>query len=119
MRDQPCCFWHLPETAEDAAEARRLGGLHRRRKRTIAAIYGFNGLRTIEDNLALLETVATETFGLENSIARNRALAGFVATAAKLIEVGDLEARIMAIEAAIATRRDDDGESAFDGGALG
>jgi len=32
LRDEPYCFWHAPETAEEAAEARRFGGLHRRKK---------------------------------------------------------------------------------------
>ena len=59
--DQPFCFWHSPETAEEAAEARRLGGLHRRKKKAVASIYDFRGLRTIEDNQALLETAAVET----------------------------------------------------------
>ena len=110
MHDEPFCFWHSPETAEEATEARRLGGLHRRKKKTVAAVYGFGGLRTIEDNQALLETAAIETLALENSIARNRALAGMAATGAKLIEVGDHEERIAALEAAArggAVRTDD------------
>jgi hypothetical protein len=53
MRDEPFCFWHAPETADEAAEARRLGGLHRRKKKAVAAIYGFGGLRTIIDIQAL------------------------------------------------------------------
>jgi hypothetical protein len=100
LRDEPFCFWHSPETAEEAAEARRIGGLHRRKKKTVGAIYGFHGLRTIEDNQALLETAAIETLALENSISRNRALAGFAAVGAKLIEVGDHEERLRALEAA-------------------
>jgi hypothetical protein len=104
MRDEPFCFWHAPETTEDAAEARRLGGLNRRKKRTIAAIYGFHGLRTIEDLQAMLETAAFETLALENSIARNRAVASIVAIGAKLIEVGELEERLASIEAAVGHR---------------
>ena len=100
LRDEPFCFWHAPETAEEAAEARRLGGLHRRKKKTVAAIYGIGGLRTIDDLQGLLETVAIETMALENSISRNRAVAGMVATGAKLIEVGDHEERLRALEAA-------------------
>ena len=100
LRDEPFCFWHAPETAEEAAEARRLGGLHRRKKKTVAAIYGVGGLRTIDDLQGLLETVAIETMALENSISRNRAVAGMVATGAKLIEVGDHEERLRALEAA-------------------
>jgi hypothetical protein len=103
MRDEAFCFWHSPETVDEAAEARRLGGLHRRKKKTVGAIFGFQGLRTIEDNQALLETAAIETLALENSISRNRALATIAGVGAKLIEVGDLEERIAALEAA--TRR--------------
>jgi len=99
-RDVPYCFWHAPETAEEAAEARRLGGLHRRKKKTVAAIYGVGGLRTIDDLQGLLETAVIETMALENSISRNRAIAGMVATGAKLIETGELEERIAALELA-------------------
>jgi hypothetical protein len=111
LRDEPFCFWHSPETAEEAAEARRIGGLHRRKKKTVGAIYGFHGLRSVEDNHALLETAAVETLALENSIARNRALAGFAAVGAKLIEVGDLEERLRALEAAQAQRADEEADS--------
>jgi hypothetical protein len=64
MRDEPFCFWHAPETAEEAAEARRLGGLHRRKKKSVAAVFGFGGLRTIGDNQASLETAAIETLAI-------------------------------------------------------
>jgi hypothetical protein len=106
MRDEPNCFWHAPETAEEAAEARRLGGLHRRKKKTVAAIYGLGGLRTIEDLLGLLETITIETLVLENSISRNKAVGAFIATAAKLLEVGDLAERLAALEVAVAGRAD-------------
>jgi len=118
LRDEPFCFWHSPETAEEAAEARRIGGLHRRKKKTVGAIYGFHGLRTIEDNQALLETAAIETLALENSISRNRALAGFAAVGAKLIEVGELEARLAVVEIALGSGDDDQPDPA-DGGLLG
>jgi len=113
LRDQPFCFWHSPETSEELTEARRMGGLHRRKKRTVVTIYGFGGLRSIEDNQALLETIAVETLGLENSIARNRALTAIVVTGAKLIELGDLASRIAAIEATFGPRRRSDEESVF------
>lgn len=100
MQDEPNCFWHSPETAEEAGEARRLGGLHRRKKKTIGAVYGFRGLRTLEDVQALLETAATETLALENTISRNRAVTGIAATALKMIEVGEIEERLRALEAA-------------------
>jgi hypothetical protein len=103
MRDEPFCFWHAPETAEEAAEARRLGGLHPRKKKSVASVFGFGGLRTIADNQALLETAVIETLAIENSISRNRALAAMAATGGKLIELGDLADRVTALE--LASRR--------------
>jgi hypothetical protein len=100
MRDEPFCFWHAPETAEEAAEARRQGGLNRRKRKTVSAIFGFRGLRTVEDNQALLETAAIETLLLPNSIPRNRVITQIASTGAKLLEVGDQEERIAALEAA-------------------
>ena len=105
LRDEEFCFFHSPETAEEAAEARRLGGLHRRKKKSVAAIYGFAGLRTISDSQTLLETAAIETLAIENSINRNRTLATFVSTAAKLIELGELADRVAALEAAALASR--------------
>lgn len=114
LRDEEFCFFHSPETAEEAAEARRLGGLHRRKKKSVAAIYGFAGLRTISDSQTLLETAAIETLAIENSINRNRTLATFVATAAKLIEVGELADRVAALEAAaLASRASSAADDAF------
>ena len=104
MRDEPFCFWHAPETAEEAAEARRLGGLHRRKKRTVASIFGLGGLRTIEDLQGLLETITIENLVLENSISRNRTVGTFLTIGAKLLEVGELAERLAVLEAAIKPR---------------
>jgi len=104
MRDEPFCFWHDPGTAEEVAEARRLGGLNRRKKRTVAAIYGLGGLRTIEDLQGLLETITIDTLTLENSVARNRTVGGFLTIGAKLLETGEFAERLAALEAAVAAR---------------
>jgi hypothetical protein len=113
LREEPFCFWHAAGTADELAEARRMGGLHRRKKKTVATIYGFGGLRSIEDNQALLETIAVETLALENSIARNRALTAIVTAGAKLIELGDLAARVTAVEAALSPRGQSGEDAAF------
>jgi hypothetical protein len=78
-----------------------MGGLHRRKARSVATIYDFSGLRTVESAQRLLETAALETLALENSIARNRTLISAAAGAGKLIEAGDLDARLAAVEAAV------------------
>jgi hypothetical protein len=92
------CFWHSPDTADELAEARRTGGFHRRKKRTVAAVYNFSGLRTIADHQDLLETITVETLALENSLARNNTVARLLQTGAKFLEVGDLADRLAALE---------------------
>src|SRR5450759_2436126 len=113
LREEAFCFWHAPGTADELAEARRMGGLHRRKKRTVATIYGFGGLRTIEDNQALLETITIETLALDNTIARNRAVNAMLATGIRLVEIGELEARLEALEAAAGERLHSDDDAAF------
>ena len=113
MRGEPFCFWHSTETADELADAQRMGRLHRRKKRTVATIYGFGGLRTIEDNQALLETITIETLALDNTIARNRAVNAMLATGLRLVEIGELEARLEALESAAGNRTDSGENAAF------
>jgi hypothetical protein len=66
LRGKTVCYWHDPDKAEEAAESRRIGGLHRRKAKSVAIIYDFSGLRTVESAQRLLETAAIETLALEN-----------------------------------------------------
>jgi hypothetical protein len=113
LRGKALCYWHDPDKAEEAAESRRIGGLHRRKAKSVATIYDFSGLRTIEGAQRLLETAAIETLALENSISRNRTLISAAAGAGKLIEAGDLDARLSAVEAAVGQRSGTDENAAF------
>ena len=98
------CYWHDPEKIEEVAEARRLGGQRRRRERVVAGAYEFNGLESIKDLRRILEVAVIDVLGLENSIARGRALSNLVQVGAKLLEVGELEDRLAAIENAMGPR---------------
>ena len=100
VKDGDHCFWHSPEYAEDVAEARRLGGLRRRREVTVSGAYEVNGLETGGDLRRLLVIASLDTLGLENSIARARTLGYLVGVAGKLLETGELEERLAALEAA-------------------
>ena len=91
MRGQDRCYWHDPARLEETDDARRLGGLHRRKATSVAAVYDFAGLRTVEGAQRLLETAALETFALDNSIARNRALIAAAKMAPQLIEDAEPE----------------------------
>jgi len=113
LRGKSVCYWHDPDKADEAAEARRIGGLHRRKAKSVATIYDFAGLRTVESAQRLLETAAIETLALENSIARNRTLISAASGAGKLIEAGDLDARLAAVEAAVGPKPHSDDDAAF------
>ena len=113
LRGKALCYWHEPDASDAAQEARRVGGHHRRKARSVATIYDFAGLRTVESAQRLLEIAAIETLALENSIARNRALISAAAGAGKLIEAGDLEERLTAVEAAVGPKAHADGDAAF------
>jgi hypothetical protein len=105
MRNESYCFWHSPAHEEDAAEARRLGGLRRRREKTVSGAYDFAGLASVEAIRRILEIAIVDTLGLDNSLARARVLIAGAQAATRLLETGELEARIAALEAALGPHR--------------
>jgi hypothetical protein len=105
-RDSTLCFWHDPGKAEDLAEAQRLGGVRRKRERTIAAAYDVTGLGTVQAIRRVLEIATLDALGLENSIVRARVLISAAMAAAKLLETGELEERIATLEGAVGVGRD-------------
>jgi hypothetical protein len=100
LRDATWCVFHDPAHAEEVAEARRLGGLRRRRERTLADAYDFTGLGEVESIRRLLEIAAFDTLNLEASVPRVRALIATATAATKLLEIRDLADRVAALEAA-------------------
>jgi hypothetical protein len=70
LREGPYCFWHSPEHEEETKEARRLGGMRRRRERTIAGAFEFNGLASLTDLRRILEIATVNALLLENSVSR-------------------------------------------------
>ena len=109
----PYCFAHDPERAEEAADARRLGGLRRRKEGTIAVAYDLPGLDTVAGIRRLLDIVVTDGVGLDNGIARLRVLISTAVAAMNLLKVGDLEERLEALEGVVLNRSSDD-HPAFD-----
>jgi hypothetical protein len=98
LKDGDHCRFHSPDHAQDVADARRLGGLRRRKERTVQAIYDFEGLRTVEDLQRVVEIALLDTLGMENSIARSRTLAYLIQAAAKLLSMAELDERVRALE---------------------
>jgi hypothetical protein len=104
LRDADFCFWHDPAHATEAAEARRLGGLRRKREHAVAGAYDIEGLEDLPSLRRVLTVAALDLLGLENSIARSRALIAVVQAGTKLLEVGELEERVAAVERVLRQR---------------
>jgi hypothetical protein len=104
MDDARWCFFHSPETRTEAAEARRLGGLRRRREGALAGAYDFEGIASVPQVRRVLEIAISDALGLENSLARSRTLGTLAVHALKALEVGEFEARLEVLEATIKPR---------------
>lgn len=81
------CFWHDPESSEEAAEARRVGGRRHRREKVVSSAFDFGGLDGPDDVRRLLEIATLDTLALENSIARNHTLVALAMASVWLLEV--------------------------------
>jgi hypothetical protein len=114
LHDRPYCFSHDPERAAEAAEARRLGGLRRKKEGTIAIAFDLPGLDTVAGIRRLLEIAATDAAGLDSGIPRLRVLISTATAATNLLKVGELEDRLAHVEAAVA-RFDAAPDDLFDG----
>jgi hypothetical protein len=101
LHDRPYCFAHDPERAAEAAEARKLGGLRRRKEGTIAVAYDLPGLDTVVGIRSLRDIVVTDGVGLDNGIPRLRVLISTAVAAMNLLKVGELEERLAALEAVV------------------
>jgi hypothetical protein len=111
--DSEYCWVHDTANATEAAEARRLGGIRRRRELITHGAYEFESLTTVQDIRRLLVIATVDTLGLENGVAWNRTLASLAMAAAKLLETGELEERLWTLEAAVHQQRPTE-HSAFD-----
>ena len=106
MHEEEFCFFHHPEHKSDAAEARRLGGLRRRREKTLEGAYDLDeGFDTAKGIRRFVEIAALDLLGMEVSIGRANAMLRAALTAAKLLEVGELEGRLEALESAMRNGR--------------
>ena len=75
--------------------------------------FDFEGLASVPALRRILEIVAVDTLGLDNGIARSRALIALVGAATKLLEIGELEERIRVLEGLIQAQRQPGHEKVF------
>lgn len=95
------CWAHDPAKTRERAEARKRGGRMAHRP---AGEVGDVDLRDVAAVLALIERAVRDTLALKNSVPRNRAIGALAGAALKALEVGEMEARIEALERAMKGR---------------
>jgi hypothetical protein len=71
----------------------------------LSGAYDFAGLDTVQSIRRILEIATLDALRLDNSIVRARVLISAALAAAKLLETGELQARIESLEAAIGVGR--------------
>lgn len=99
IRGGEYCFIHAPDRAAERAQARRRGGRNSNAPHYADASALPEDVRTLEDARKVLTYTLAEVAGMENSIARARVLLALFDSFVKSIEIGELEARIAALEA--------------------
>jgi hypothetical protein len=104
LRDGEFCLFHDPRHAEAVQKSRQVGGQRRRKEAEVATAYDFNGLNSIEDIRRLVEVAVIDTLILENSLPRARTLAHLAQIALRLLEKGEFEERLEALEASLGPR---------------
>ena len=104
LRDLDYCVFHDPEHQEAVQAARSAGGQRRKREATLATAFDFEGLMTVPQIRRLVEVAAFDALSLESSISRVRALGYLAQVAVTLMEKGELEERLQAVEAALGPR---------------
>jgi hypothetical protein len=104
LRDGVFCIMHSPEHAQEIQEARRLGGLRRKRELTVTGAYEIESLNTVYGIRRLVEIAILDTLGMENSIARSRTIGYLAQVALRTLEVGELGDRIAILEQSVHPR---------------
>jgi len=101
LHDGDYCLMHSPDHVKEVQEARRLGGLHRKREATLYTAYDLQPLTTIAGIQRLIELVMTDTVGMESGIARNRLLISLALAALDTLKTSELEQRIITLERSV------------------
>ena len=113
LQRKQLCFWHSPDRSQEVKQAQRLGGIRRKREKTVAVAYDVDGIRDSSQAFRVLEIALIDTLSLDNSVARNRTLVSIAQTGLKVLESSELEERVASLEAALQQQRP--GAPVFDG----
>ena len=101
LHDGDYCLMHSPEHAKEVQDARRIGGLHRKREITLSLAFDFEGLETVDGVRRLLQIAATDALAMESGPARCRQLVYVALAALRAMEVRDFEQRLKGLEQSV------------------
>jgi hypothetical protein len=104
MKLSAFCVFHDPEHAEVVQQARSAGGQRRKKEVAVSLAFDFEGLNSIAAIRRLVEVAAYDALGLPNDLPRVRALGYLAQVAVTLVEKGEIEERLTAVEAALGPR---------------
>ncbi len=104
MKESKYCFSHNPMAATARAKAHKLGGQRTRPDHGSDGADIPENITTIAQAMKILDYTLRELLQLENSIQRSRALIALVGGYVDAVKVGEIEARMIAIESALRTR---------------
>jgi hypothetical protein len=107
LTESDYCFWHDPEYAPQATQARRSGGAARAREHALRHVYQIDeALDSHEKIRRLVELATTELLSLENSVGRNRAILAAAGEATKLLAIGELAAKLERVRSILEPRQE-------------
>jgi hypothetical protein len=98
LRDSEFCRMHSPEHVKEVQETRRLGGLRRKRESTISSAYQFESLDSVDGIRCIVLIAVLDALSMENSMSRVWTLAYVAQVALRMLEVGEIEERVVALE---------------------
>jgi hypothetical protein len=100
LREGQFCRMHDPAHAAEVEEGRRLGGSRRKREATLQAMYDLDGVESIAGIRRLVYIAIIDALSPDGSIPRGRLLLQAAQVSTKLLETGEFEERLEALEAA-------------------
>ena len=100
--ESPYCFFHDPALDAERAEARKAGGIARTRKVTLPPDLPIKPLRTADDVAALLGETINQVRRGEIDLRVSNAIGYLSGILLSAIEKGSFEARLAALEVAVA-----------------
>ena len=105
LQNSEFCWAHSPDRKKEVQEARRLGGLRRKRESTISCAYQFESLDTVDGIRRIVLIAVLDALSMENSMSRARTLAYLAQVALRMLEVSEIEERVAALEELVRVKK--------------